>query len=41
MENKTKARCDLGDKAMKTKQTNMVRKREKRKNRNTKLNRGI
>ena len=22
MENKTKARCDLGDKAMKTKQTN-------------------
>ena len=41
MENKTKARCDLGGKAMKTKQTNMVRKREKMKNRNTKLNRGI
>ena len=39
-ENRTKARYQLGDKAMKTNITNMVRKRKERKNRNAKLNRG-
>ena len=39
MENKTKARCQVGNKAMKTKLTNMLRGKE-RKNRHTKLNRG-
>ena len=42
MENKTKARCQVGNKAMKTKLTNMLRGKEgtKRKNRYAKLNRG-
>ena len=31
LENKTKARCQLGNKAKKTKQPNMVRKRKTRK----------
>ena len=39
LENKTKARCQVGNKAMKTKLTNMLRGKEK-KNRYTKLNRG-
>ena len=42
LENKTKARCQLGNKAMKIKLTNMLRgkEREERKNRYAKLNRG-
>ena len=43
MENKTKARYHLGNIAVKTKLTNMLRKRKerkKRKNRNAELNRG-
>ena len=50
MENKTKARCQLGNKAMKIKLTNMLvcwevcweerRKRKERMNRYAKLNRG-
>ena len=43
MENKTKARCQLGNKARKAKLTNIVRKmkeRKKRKNEIAKLNRG-
>ena len=42
MQNKTKARCQLGDKAMKIKLTNILRgkERKKRKNRYEKLNRG-
>ena len=42
LENKTKARCQLGTKAMKIKLTNMLRgkEREERKNRYAKLNRG-
>ena len=42
VENKTKASCQVGDKAMKTKLTNMLRgkERKKRKNRYAKLNRG-
>ena len=42
MENKTKARCQVGNKAMKTKLTIMLRgnERKKRKNRYAKLNRG-
>ena len=42
MENKTKARCQVGNKAMKKKLTNMLRRkdRKKRKNRYAKLNRG-
>ena len=39
LENQTKARCQVGNKAMKTKLTNMLRGKEK-KNRYTKLNRG-
>ena len=39
LENKTKARCQLGNKAMKIKLTNMLRRKE-RKNRYLKLNRG-
>ena len=39
LENITKARCQLGNKAMKTKLTNMLRGKE-RKNRYAKLNRG-
>ena len=39
MENKTKARCQVGNKAMKTKLTNMLRGKE-RKNRYAKLNKG-
>ena len=41
LENKTKARCQLGNKAMKIKLTNMLRgkEREERKNRDAKLNR--
>ena len=38
-ENQTKARCQVGNKAMKTKLTNMLRGKE-RKNRYAKLNRG-
>jgi len=39
---KTKARCQMGNKAMKTKLTNMLRRKEskERKNRYAKLNRG-
>ena len=42
LENKTKARCQLGNKEMKIKLTNMLRgkEREERKNRYAKLNRG-
>ena len=42
LENQTKARCQVGNKAMKTKLTNMLRgkERKKRKNRYAKLNRG-
>ena len=43
MENKTKARCQVGNKAMKTKLTDMLRGKEKRKdrkNRYAKLSRG-
>ena len=42
MENKTKARCQLENKVMKIKLTNMLRlkERKKRKNRYAKLNRG-
>ena len=42
LENKTKARCQFGNKAMKIKLTNMLRgkERKKRKNRFAKLNRG-
>ena len=42
MENKTNVRCQVGNKAMKTKLTNMLRgkERKKRKNRYAKLNRG-
>ena len=42
LENKTKARYQLGNKAMKIKLTNMLRgkEREERKNRYAKLNRG-
>jgi len=42
VENKTKARCQLGNKAMKTKQTNMLRGkgRNKRKTRYAKLDIG-
>ena len=43
MENKTKARCQAGNKEMKTKLRNMLRGKEinkKRKNRYAKLNRG-
>ena len=39
MENKTKARCQVGNKAMKTKLTNTLRGKEG-KNRYGKLNRG-
>ena len=39
LENKTKARCQMGNKAMKTKLTNMLRGKE-RKNTYAKLNRG-
>ena len=39
MENKTKTRCQVGNKAMKTSLTNMLRGKE-RKNRYAKLNRG-
>ena len=40
LENKTKAKCQLGNKAMKIKQTNMLRgKKIKRKNRYANLNR--
>ena len=39
MENKTKARCQVGNKAMKTSLTNMLRGKE-RKNRYAKFNRG-
>ena len=41
MENKTKARCQLGNKEIKIKVTNMLRgkERKKRKNRYAKLNR--
>ena len=39
LENKTKARCQVGNKAMKTKLTNMLRGKE-RKNRYAQLNRG-
>ena len=40
MKNKTKARCQVGNKAMKIKLTNMLRGKE-RKNRYARLNRGI
>ena len=43
LENKTKARCQVGNKAMNTKLTNMLRGKErkkKRKNKYAKLNRG-
>ena len=42
LENKAKASCQVGNKAMKTKLTNILRGRErkKRKNRYAKLNRG-
>ena len=42
LENKTKARCQLGNKEMKIKLTNMLRgkEREERKNRYAKLHRG-
>ena len=42
MENKAKARCQVENKAMKTKLTNMLRgkERKERKNRYAKLNRG-
>ena len=42
MENKTKARCRLGNKEMKRKLTNMLKgkERKKRKNRYAKLNGG-
>ena len=42
LENKTKARCQLVNKEMKIKLTNMLRgkEREERKNRYAKLNRG-
>ena len=39
MKNKTNARCQVGNKAMKTKLTNMLRGKEG-KNRYAKLNRG-
>ena len=39
LKNKTKSKCQEGNKAMKTKLTNMLRVKE-RKNRNAKLNRG-
>jgi len=39
LENKTKASCQVGNKAMKTKLTNMLRGKE-RKNRYAKLNGG-
>ena len=39
LENTTKARCQLGNKAMKIKVTNMLRGKE-RKNRYAKLNKG-
>ena len=42
LENKTKARCQVGNKAMKTKLTNILRgkERKKRQTRYAKLNRG-
>ena len=42
MENKTKAKCQVGNKEMKMKLTNMLRgkERNKRKNRQAKLDRG-
>ena len=42
LENKTKARCQMGNKMMKTRLTNMLKgkERNKRKNRYAKLNRG-
>ena len=42
LENKTNARCQLENKAMKIKLTNMLRlkERKERKNRHAKLNRG-
>ena len=42
LENKTKPRCQVGNKAMKTKPTNMLRGKERKKRKNTyaKLNRG-
>ena len=40
MKNKTKARCQVGNKPMKAKLRNMLRRKE-RKNRYVKLNRGI
>jgi len=42
LENKTKAKCLVGNKEMKTKLKNMLREKErkKRKNRYAKLNRG-
>ena len=39
LENKAKARCQVGNKAVKTKLTNMLRGKE-RKNRYVKVNRG-
>ena len=39
-ESKTKARCQVGNKAMKTKLTGMLRGQERKKNRHAKLNRG-
>ena len=40
LENKSKARCRLGNKAMKVKVTNMLRGKERKKYRYAKLNRG-
>ena len=42
MENKTKAKCQVGNKAMKTKLTNMLREKERKKGKKeyAKLNRG-
>ena len=42
LENKAKAKCQVGNKAMKTKLTNILRgkERKKRKNRHAELNRG-
>ena len=40
VENKTKARCQVGNKEMKTKLTNMLEERKERNSRHAKLNRG-
>ena len=40
LENKTKTRCQVGNKAMKTKLTNMLRRKERKEDRYAKLNRG-